>query len=127
MPATRFVADGSIFPLTKTAALPGSSEPLFGEMFNQAEVLTRDQGNGFVPTLLRVRVNSFGENGPPTAPLLVRLLCGEIRKSSGRSNASCTPAVVELPGQVALKPIPRFANACQSSKRFVPPLFTKSA
>src|SRR5436190_13485871 len=127
MPAGRFVADASTSALTKTAVLPGSSEPLFGEMFNQAEVFTSDQGKGLVPTLLSVSITNLGENGPPSGPLLVKLLDGAIRKSSGRSKASCTPAVVKLPGHVALKPIPRLANACHSSNRFVPSLLTRSA
>ena len=45
----------------------------------------------------------------------------------GRSKASSMPTVVVLAGDVALPPIPRLANAVQSSVKLAPPLLIRSA
>ena len=66
-------------------------------------------------------------NGPPTSPRLVNPVAGVMRKASGTSKDSCTPAVVLLEGEVALKPMPRLAKAAHNSERFAPPLLIWSA
>src|SRR5262245_3443036 len=127
MPIGRLVTEESSLAVTNAAAPPGTNVPLEGERFSQAAVLVWRQVKEFVPELVSVRVIELGENGPPTGPLLVNPLTGVIRRSSGRSNASCTPVVVELPGALALRPMPRFANAVHKAMRLAPPLSTRSA
>ena len=53
--------------------------------------------------------------GPPTGPLEMNPARGVIRRSSGTSKASWMPVVVELAGEVALKPMPRLAKAAHNS------------
>lgn len=53
--------------------------------------------------------------GPPTGPAAVKSVLGVTLRSSGRSNDSLMPVVVELEGAVALAPMPRLAKAAQSS------------
>src|SRR5262245_31828275 len=113
--------------VTEVAGPPGVSVPPVGETVSHVEVLTKLQLKVLLPALVRVKVIELGTNGPPTGPLLTKPLSGVTRRSSGRSNASTTPEVVELSGEVALKPRPRLAKAAHKSSRLAPPLFTRSA
>jgi hypothetical protein len=112
LPSGKFVADA----LTNTDTVvfaPAASAPFVGETLNQLPLLASDQFNTFVPAFSSVKKAGFGENGPPTGPLddnAVGVTC----KSSGTSYASTKPVVVELDGEVALTPIPRFAKAAHN-------------
>src|SRR5262245_42084999 len=119
LPKGKLVATAPISTET-VAVAPPVSVPLVGESVSQPLVFARDQLNAFVPVFISVKDAGLGVNGPPTGPLednTVGLIC----KSSGRSYASTTPLVVELPGEVALSPMPRLANAAHSWARLAPP------
>src|SRR6478609_4003051 len=88
--------------VTVTDGPPGVSEPPAGATFSQAQVLTSVQPNEFVPILVSARLCEMMSNGPPTGPRLVKPARGRICNVSGTSNASTTPAVVKLEGEVAL-------------------------
>src|SRR5213592_2103252 len=102
MPIARLFAELLTVADTEVAGPPGVSEPLVGETVSQAEVLTSDHVSVLLPAFVSMNVLELGRNGPPTGPLETKPVIGEIRKSSGRSKDSCTPVVVELPGDVAL-------------------------
>src|ERR1019366_1341361 len=127
MPIGRLAAEAFTLEVTVVAAPPGVSVPPVGNTSSQVAVLTAVQLNELLPALVRVKLIESGLNGPPTGPLPVNTVLGAIRRSSGRSKASCTPAVVELAGGVALKPMPRLANAAHNWLWLAPPVSTRSA
>src|SRR6185295_1780775 len=108
------------------APASAASVPLVGEIVIQLALLVRFQVRVLVPEFVTVKNAGLGANGPPTGPVEDKTL-GLICKKSGTSNASTNPDVVELPGELALAPIPRLANAAHSRPRFAPPLSTWSA
>src|SRR6185503_1683126 len=55
-----------------------------------------------MPVLVNVKICEAGANGPPTGPDDVVVYVGVTVSKGGRSNASNTPVVVELGGEVAL-------------------------
>src|SRR5437879_4521504 len=99
MPIGRLVADGTSVAVTEAAGPPGLSDPLVGEIVSQVLVLSSVQLSVLLPALVRVKLIVFGTKGPPTGPLATKPSRGEILRSSGRSNDSRTPLVVELPGE----------------------------
>src|SRR5262245_61512622 len=94
---------------------PDISSPELGATASQKEVFTRLHERAPGPALARINVPLVTLYGPPSGPLDTKPCFGVILRSSGRSNASTTPAVVELAGALALKPSPRRANAVQIS------------
>ena len=69
-----------------------------------ADELDAAQEKEFVARLMRVNCREPGVNNPPTGPLPVKPVEGETESESGTSNASTSPEVVELAGEVALDP-----------------------
>ena len=126
MPAVRFVADSST-PTPITCALAGGIAPATFDTFSQTDVTDNPQPAVLVPTFVKVKLPALGTNAPPAGPTATNPVLGEIRKSSGKSYASCTPVVVRLAGALALKPIPRFAKAAHNAIWLVPPVSTRSA
>src|SRR6266700_3387874 len=124
MPGVKVLAAARMLTETLEAGPPELRVPLEGETLIQVDVLERAQLNELLPVLVMVKEAGFGVKGPPGAPLAFRT-AGVTRKSSGRSKASCKPVVVELAGEVALRPMPRLAKAAQSAARFAPPLSTR--
>src|ERR1043166_1791355 len=127
MPIGRLFAEVLTVANTAVAGPPGGNQSLVGETARPAEAFGSDHGRVLLPALVRMKVFELGRNGPPTGPLETKPVIGEIRKSSGRSKASRTPVVVELPGDVALKPMPRLAKAAQRLVWLAPPVSTSSA
>src|SRR5258706_2235323 len=95
--------------------VPGRITPPGEEAFNQVEVMDRPHVKVLVPTLVNVSIVELGRNGPPSGPEEINPVLALSRKSSGQSNASTTPVVVELDGALALNPMPRFAKALHNS------------
>src|SRR5262245_51114651 len=114
MPAGRFVAELST-PMMMLWFVPGGMTPPGAEAFNQLDVMLRPQPRALLPTFVTTSILEFGTNGPPTGPQDTNPVSELSRRSSGTSNASTTPIVFELPGALALRPIPRFAKAFHNS------------
>src|SRR6185503_1878371 len=106
---------------TGVAGPPGVSSPSATQTVSQEDAWPIDQVRGAPPELVNISVRAPGLKGPTTGPSALKPAPGEMESASGRSNDSCTPVVVELGGEVALAPIPRFANAAHNSLRFAPP------
>src|SRR5574341_1249670 len=113
MPTGRSWAAAASETVTPVPDPPGASVPSVGVAFNQTDVLIKAQVSALEPALVSEKDAVVTENGPPTSPLEVKPVAGAMRRSSGRSNASATPAVVKLAGAVALNPRPRLAKPRQ--------------
>src|SRR6266536_6162448 len=124
MPCTNAFAVAFALNVTATVA-PGDSAPPVADALSHTHVLARDHCSGAVPIF--VSANVVGGNGPPVGPWIVQPNFGRIERSSKGSNDSTTPKVVLLAGDSALTPIPRLANAAQSSLKLAPALLTRSA
>src|ERR1051325_1775774 len=114
VPSGKFVALDPTVTAIIVAAPPGTSVPLVGEMLNQLALLASLHVSVLPPEFVKVKNAGFGVNGPPTGPAGDSIF-GLIPKLSGRSCASRRPLVVELPGDFALNPMPRFAKAIHNS------------
>src|SRR5881296_677706 len=103
--------------LTVAEELVGRVPPL-AERPSHGTAAATAQFSGFVPVFSSVKFSIAGTNGPPILPPELNPLSGRIWSASdGGSKASCTPVVVELAGEVALKPMPRLPNAAHNSFR----------
>src|SRR5262249_48364311 len=108
MPAPRPLAKA--FTETFTAFVPPTARtPLLCERLSQGTVTAPPQLIEPLPVFTSVKDFAAGINGPLTGPLAVNPVPGEMAKSSGTSNDSIIPVVVELAGEVALAPMPRLA------------------
>src|SRR5262252_4595727 len=119
-PGIKLFAAGKMVPLTVAAGPPATSNPLVGDSETQSDVLVNDQLKLVRPRFVNVNETGLGEKGPPDCPA-TSAFAGLINKSSGTSNAWTRPMVVELDGDLALRPIPRFANAAHNSGKSAPP------
>src|SRR5882672_10406042 len=126
MPNGRLETEPSSETVTRLVA-PAASVPLLSERFSHAAVRPPAQLSELAPMFTSVGSCEVGLKGPPTGPVLVSPVAGETTRLSGTSKASTTPIVPELDGEVALLPMPRFANAVHRSPRFAPALLTTSA
>src|SRR5437867_396825 len=127
MPEGSKLAVELIEPCTTTGGAPVSIVPLVFNTLSQGTVGQALQIIEGEVTVWREKLRVPGSNGPPVLPLANQSVRGTIHKSSGTSKASCTPTVCRLLGALALKPIPRLANPAQISRKFAPPVSTKSA
>ena len=112
---------GSVFAtavseIVTTTLAPVASAPLAGVARSHVTLVVTVQFRALLPAFSSVNSLFVTEKGPPTGPLEVKPSFGFRLKASGRSNASCTPLVVVLEGEVAPAPIPRLAKAVQSSR-----------
>src|SRR4051794_8976843 len=100
MPIGKLLAKAFRLTVTEAAGPPGVSVPPASDTLSQADVLTSSQVKALLPPFVKVYRLAVMLNGPPTGPRLVNPAPGLILRSSGKSNASWSPAVELLLGEV---------------------------